>query len=577
MQTEKHLGFFASDDLLSSKKSVYKISEHFKPDIKRLFFRFIYALAFLLLCASSVTGQNISKIVTSRGDTIDMKDPDQQLKYILNNQFAKIIAGNTFAGLGNYAAVSTSDNTLAGSLNIVWENNIVGIKIGGGLTDGVSTLFENNNLNTNVSIGVNWNFLLANPEVSVDYMGIQKIIEQNEGVIKKFHTDSVKALGFENDQILKIEAKQKEIDDLNRVMSIRRNSEWTDFYRRQEALLTYELEGLQIERVKFRTKMDEIIAEILANNSGGNLRHETLKAEAFEFAFDKKIRDKEKEIKAIQEELAVRSDPVRIAFDSTKLAVLNRELQVLNYDLYYFNKDMEIVKLRYERELALRKVGAGFDLITPDDIRFKWITIGGEASQNSYSIYDITRPETERLSDVSDITPSFVVAYSGLLNSPLIGAKRKARHVKFYSFGFKGEAGNNIDALEAAEFTTTDVVNSNQTVVTKKDAFVGEFDKSQLSILFFADYYQFVGTRDNIGFHLRGTVDAGQGFKPVTSLRTGLVFPFTDSESDDHGSFLNLELFIGINDIFDRAESGSFYNRSVAGIQATFPLSFTTL
>jgi hypothetical protein len=161
------------------------------------------------------------------------------------------------------------------------------------------------------------------------------------------------------------------------------------------------------------------------------------------------------------------------------------------------------------------------------------------------------------------------------MNIPLTARKRKARHIKFYSAGLKGKVGNNIAALQTVEVTTTEVVSPNQTLVTKKSAYVGEFDKNEFSIGFFADYYQFTGTRDNVGFHLRGTVDAGTGFKPVTSFRGGFVFPFT--KADDKGSFVNLELFFGVNDIFDRAESGSLYDQSVAGIQATFPLSFKIL
>src|SRR5882757_6294401 len=106
------------------------------------FKRFIYAWAATLVLAGTASAQTNSQIVTLRGDTIDFEDADQQLKYILSNEFARIVTGNTFAGLGNYAAISTADNTLSGAANLVLKKSVLGIKVGGGLTDGISTLFE---------------------------------------------------------------------------------------------------------------------------------------------------------------------------------------------------------------------------------------------------------------------------------------------------------------------------------------------------------------------------------------------------------------------------------------------------
>jgi hypothetical protein len=45
----------------------------------------------------------------------------------------------------------------------------------------------------------------------------------------------------------------------------------------------------------------------------------------------------------------------------------------------------------------------------------------------------------------------------------------------------KGKVGNNITSLKTVEVTTTEVVSPTETVVTKKSAYVGEFDPNELS------------------------------------------------------------------------------------------------
>lgn len=539
------------------------------------FKNYIFIIVIYLVLPSTVVAQYSTQIETSRGDIIDLDNPNQQLKYILSNEFAKIITGNTFAGLGNYAAISTTDNTLSGQLNKVYKNSVLGIKVGGGLTDGVSTLFENKNINTNITLGLTYNLLLTTPKSAVNVLELKKIEDKKDALEKKFIIDSTKALAFQVLQIEKIKAKKYEINELDRKISERQNPQNTNFYLKQSEFLEYDLKTLINERLLYRENLDSILIEIKRKYKGEKQKLETLRAEAFEFDFEKKIKAKEKELKEISQELENRVphyDPIE---DLAKRAILEKELEILHNDLNSWNDQMEIVSLRYEKDLNLLKVGAEFDLIEPDNLKFKWFTIGGDISQNSFDLYNSTNPENEKIKNTKDITPSFTLAYSGLLSTPIIGSNRRSRHSKFYSLGLNGKLGNNINDLEKVEVITTQIISSSQSLVTKKNVYIGDFDKSKFSILFFADYYQFIGTRNNIGFHLRSTIDISSNSKNVSSFRGGLVIPFT--KKDDLSSIVNLEFFVGINDIFNKIDIEGLYNQTIVGIQTTFPISFKTL
>ena len=90
---------------------------------------------------------------------------------------------------------------------------------------------------------------------------------------------------------------------------------------------------------------------------------------------------------------------------------------------------------------------------------------------------------------------------------------------------------------------------------------------------FFSDFYQFIGTKENVGIHFRGTVDLGQE-APVTSLRMGLLFAAT--KKDDIKSVANFEIFYGLNDIFKEGEENSLLSRNIFGIQTSIPFNLIT-
>lgn len=522
-----------------------------------------------------------STITNSSGKTIDFRNADVQLKYILNNEFARLITGNTFAGLGNYAAVSTTDKTLSASINIVREKWVINIKGSGGATEGIVTLFQNTKMNTDVTMGVSFHRLVGKRSISINTLNISKINDVTRQLQEKFNSDSLKVKTFDYEYDKQMKAKLKEIEGINELIKANaRDEDKARIYSRQRDVVVNELADLKSQKEKHRTNLSSIIAALRATRPFDPVKFtaDSLAALAFEFSFDKKIKAKEAELKEVDDVLQNNTyDAEKAKRYAQNLTLLQRDILLLDRDLekYRTSHSKVIGELRYDMEIAKIKNWAQVDAIKADDISLKWVTFGGEGTQNTFKLFDKTRPEAERIDDKSDFTPSFLFAFSGYSNIPLKrGSKPGARHVKFYSLGAKGKFGNNISSLALKEITTTDSISPAQTLTKKESVYVGDFVSSELSVTVFGDYYQFLGNRDNVGYHVRGTVDVGP-FKPVTSLRAGLLFPFI--KADDKGSFVNLEFFIGLNDIFKNSKDESALRRNVVGIQGTVPLNFKIL
>lgn len=86
-------------------------------------YRILYIICVLLFINLNAFSQDELSFLDRKGNLVKFNSPEAQLKYVLNNEFGKLITGNSISGLGNYAAVSTSDNTLSAGFNIVREKD----------------------------------------------------------------------------------------------------------------------------------------------------------------------------------------------------------------------------------------------------------------------------------------------------------------------------------------------------------------------------------------------------------------------------------------------------------------------
>ena len=126
----------------------------------------LFIIAFLLLCFDLFAQSAKDKVEYSKA-----------LSYFAT--------GNSFNSVGNYASLSTANNTLTASLFFLDDNRgMYTVDVKAGATQGFFTLFDEGKLNSNVSIGVSYRFLFGK-----EYVGYN--IPDQSSIDKQISTASI--------------------------------------------------------------------------------------------------------------------------------------------------------------------------------------------------------------------------------------------------------------------------------------------------------------------------------------------------------------------------------------------------
>lgn len=555
----------------------------------------------LIFCMYSLSAQD------PMNETIIKSQLDDRyaLKYVINNEFSKIITGSSLGSLGNFAAVSTADNTLKAGINIVKDARIIGINISGGATDGISNIISNSKINSNVNLGINYHRLFMGAEVATDIIPIDEINAKSKSIHQKYETDKITIQNFlitskktlaDKEKVLKViktKIKKREIPNQSRLSSL----------KKQLLLISKELEILSDKKEFFSKKVNQNALIMKAKNKRDDPNNqdpfkvkvflaEKLKIESFEYQYETELTAKKKELSTLKAEIES-YEPNLEKLNELKAGklVLDNSIKNLKLKRTHFTDNIYeiLTKLANKRDADLKKNWQEIKNIKATDINYSWSSIGVQLSYQSINLFDATRPVENQFYVVNDLVPKFFVSYSGYLNKPLFSSKRSRanntsntedpymlkseipKHIRFYSFGINGTYGNNSSSLELVEIKDSETITPDREIIRSKKAYVGEFVEEELSGQIFGEYYQFVGNKNNVGFHLKSTIDLGP-FRPITSVRAGVIVPFTDAK--DQKSNLNLEFFFGLNDIFKTTTNNTLLGRNVVGVQATLPLNF---
>ena len=469
-------------------------------------------------------------------ETIDLSNPKTLLKYVMNNEFSRLVTGNSLTGLGNYASISTADNTLSASFNLVGEHGVWDISVSGGSSDDITTLVSNSELNKGIGIGLAYHIRL-NSDISINDSDIGKIADAEWSIRQKYRKEILGLENFEDDIDKQIESRNNEFIQNTKTKNAEIN------------LLQKQIEYYSDEQ-NFKKAMAEIKKKYTDPKNESPFKEQQFEKDSIELIG--KVEKLKKSIKIKVEEL--------------KALKIKHDYEEENYYRIVSQKHNDEEKEIKENREKLNDIKA-------KDVNFSWLTIGAESSYKEYSLFDETRAFDKQVYTENDLVSSFTLAYSKYSNKPS-AQKLRAKRVKFFTLGVKGEIGNNISELDLYEVRTVDSITPTRTTLKKAEAYIGNFEDNELSINLFGDYYKFFGNKNNIGLHLRGTIDIGS-FKPVTSCRVGAIIPF--SKIDELKSNVNLELFVGLNDIFKNAKEGSIFSRNVLGIKATLPFNFKIL
>lgn len=159
----------------------------------------------------------------------------QLFEKLLSTEFSKIMTGNSFSNFGSYASVSTKDETLTISgiiLDSLNTNKVWTYNVSGGVSDGITSAFDNFKLNSNIGASISFNYII-NPfktnRVSIDEASERKINENLEKLRIHFVSDSIDIIAKKElielkYQKLKLLKKEKSLDSLYRVYKPKKSS-----------------------------------------------------------------------------------------------------------------------------------------------------------------------------------------------------------------------------------------------------------------------------------------------------------------------------------------------------------------
>jgi hypothetical protein len=434
----------------------------------------------------------------------------QDNKELLTKALSQYSTGNSFSSVGNFASISTANQTLKGSVFFLDPNNqlMYNIDFAAGTIEGISTLFNEGKLNTSVSLGGNirwisnkWIDNIASQSAdTIEVFEIDKEIAINEYEKKLF--DLIKKVTLDESKLIsnnKLVNQKKNIDDLMKKIEQKKYSSSTktklsDLLEKELEILSKNLEN----KVKQEEKLDYFINQANFLNS-------------------KKL---------------------------DKLAEIDKKINAL---------EIAAVKLNYW--------SFGYSAKRDDFKLFiDSLEIGKQLTSKDYISHEV-RFSFNALTNLM----------SGVKGSILGFGKRKFFSVGAV-FNYTSNLSS-LDKVEVIDTKIVDST-LGRTKVKKQNAFEGEFTEDISSINLFVDYYTFLSKKESsFAVHLNPELLISDFRKPVTSFQFGFLIPFKDKKDQKTSVNLEFfykikDVFNTTESV------NSLLNRNQIGIQTTFPFNF---
>lgn len=458
------------------------------------------------------------------------------------NSFSRSLSflatGNSFSSLGNFAALSTDEKTIKGSIFLLNRKfNMYTITVEGGASNGIGALFDEGSQGADVSLGIEHRILLD------DKKGY---VSQGQKALNEIKKEKFKLLDTYNDSLLVLFKRANSLNKNKLTTTTRKDEEDKlvvetcfdiaeakkilpkDYFaleKIKKALKDYsplvDSAGLEIEKViEIKAELEQR-KKILTERISGTLQ--TIISDKKK-AYKKNISDKLAVLD--KKEMELKTKLLNLKFFSIGAKGINKSFK-------YFDSSLELDKQVYSRDYTTQEISLTY---------------------TSVSNINITERNLE--GKVVDFEP---------------------RTLRYFSIGTLFQRTDNLDELTKVEIEDTkfsDLTNQ-RVVVSKQEANIGEYKKDLKSMTFVADYYQFFSpTSNGIALHLNPKYTIKESSKPLTQFQVGLLFPF--KKKDEEKTIINVEIFYQLKDVFDTLDKfdNAFFKRNIVGIQTSFPFNF---
>jgi hypothetical protein len=466
----------------------------------------------------SIFSQDI-QLENEKKKEVELKVFKENYKSYLTKALSNLSTSNSFSSLGNFAAVSTTDESLKASIFLLDKKrtSMFTFTLSAGAANGISTLFNKGKLNSKTSVGAEVRFL---PDFET------QLIDINSSEKYKFQTD-ITELNEANDLAI--------LQVIKTLQSGKKNF-------KENEKLEKRLDSINIELDKLETwiEKEKLVGDTKMTNNLGN------------------IKTKLNELKA---------------------RTVNQMCTDINLDYY----TSEVDRLNEKNDEKVNAIKEKIDALQPKAFHLKFISLGYSATREDFMLFDESLIKDKQLFKEDYVTQTFSGAinlasnlkkYKDTVNN--IKSKKKVYGLKrFFSGGFKLSLTNNISGLKKFKVTDTQNVDNvpNRVLISEEEALVGDYKKDIIGFSLYSDNYIFLDKKSSYAIHFNPEYIIKEFQKPITSIQIGLLIPF--KKTDEQTSKVNLEFFYQINDLFNNVlDENSFQRRNQIGVQTAFPLNF---
>lgn len=549
-------------------------------------------LAVILFCTTFSFGQEISASEEQYLRSLLNEDQSALFDYVARNEFSRIAKNNANGNMGNMVGISTKDDNLSMGYYFVRKNGTFELNASGSITEGAATIFTSQQLNTGASLGVKYNWMFKLSKFKLDLLPAEAIRMKDQELQHKLNLHKASNYTDPTDLKKKLSTKEAELLKAETDIVNFKSGKSEQYFNGDKNKELVHIKDLLIAEIKLiDARIDSLtknktLARIelkkKQNPNDPNLvlqrKVDSLKVELLKYELEAAKKEKKEALKKIDAQ--IKANTVNLAtFDTqlkeleTKKVRLEQEVETARQTLDQFMNGGAANKFNIDGNAITKEIHDNLLKVKglkAMDVHMIWLSLGGSLKNESFKLFDRTKSQSDQIYKQQDLIPSASLSVTYYSNESSEG-KVGSRHIKYFTAGATLKYGNNLGSLTQLDIVTNDSITSNRYSTKTVKAYEGEFKDNVITSQVFGDYYQYIGNIDNVGFHVRGTVDIGPQ-APVTSMRFGLLYSAMSKE--DNKAVANFEIFYGLNDLFKNGEERSLFSRNIVGIQTSFPFDF---
>lgn len=469
---------------------------------------------------------------------------------IIDEEFSMVVTGSkTRVGIGNYASLDLSKSEISFGGNVaLGKGQLLGMKLGGGLSENIFSIMSNTEFNSNQEVGLYYHFLLRKKNISYDYRSLERYLEARKKIEDKYLAKEkwIKEERYRDSLLVKIFELEKKKDLLEKEIKI--NEIQIDHW-------SYRLKKKQKDLQEKVVKINQLLTKPdLA------LQKDSLSLLLKEIEIQKKyLTNDTLELRIQQDE-----KEYEISLLEEKMEILKRDLKEYHkYDSFKYVEDNY-----YEKGIELKKLEENIQTkINITGYTLQWFSITANLKPRQFKLF-VPDSSTQIIDTLS--TPYTF----GLQHSYYCYSKRSY----FITTGVNLGTSNTFSVLTEKEITERvnyGVNPDDRYVLEKYSAYQGDYETDLFTVSVYTDIYYYLIKDNKLALHIFPQYEwkNSKNISPNWDLGIGFLVPF--KKKGEETSIINSELFVKIKNVANPdGDDTNIFKRLDMGVSFTTPINF---